>query len=92
MQFWKIYERIPIYDNGHKIKEECIEIIQGKEEQIKQYINIKFPNKNYLYKSLIIPVITAESNHELQKVKCEMQEREKEYQKLRFELFGEHCC
>jgi len=92
MPFWKIYERIPIYDNGHKIKEEYIEIIQGNEEEIKRYISIKYPNQGYLYKLLIIPEITTESNDNLQQLKYEMQDKEKEYQRLRIELFGEHCC
>ena len=74
MSFWKIYNN-----------EETIDIVQGDEDEILRYINIKFPCRGYLYKKLTIPLITTESNKQL---RCD----EKFYQDLRQSIFGVHYC
>ena len=74
MSFWKIYN-----------KEETIEIVQGEEDDIKKYINIKFPCKKYTYKKITISLITTESNEQLN---CD----KKFYQDLRNSIFGVHYC
>ena len=92
MSFWKIYETKQSFENGYKIKEELIEIVQGNQGDIRRYLVIKYPTKGYLISPFRIPIITMESNTQLEQIKKNLHEQEKTDEKLRREIFGEHCC